>query len=222
MRKFQVITLFPEMTTGVFNNSMMWKAQKDGIVELTTVNLREFGLGPRRQVDDTPYGGGDGMLLMVEPLWKAVEFAKSQDETAKVVLMSPRGQRWKQAKAQKEADDDRGVIFICGRYEGVDERILELVDEQWSIGDFVLTGGELAAMMTIDSIVRLIPGVLGGEKSAEIESFSDGETLEFPQYTRPEEFKGLRVPDVLLSGHHGKIAEWRAEQSRILTKKNTP
>ena len=201
---------------------MMWKAQKDGIVELTTVNLREFGLGPRRQVDDTPYGGGDGMLLMVEPLWKAVEFAKSQDETAKVVSMSPRGQRWKQAKAQKEADDDRGVIFICGRYEGVDERILELVDEQWSIGDFVLTGGELAAMMMIDSIVRLIPGVLGGEKSAEIESFSDGETLEFPQYTRPEEFKGLRVPDVLLSGHHGKIAEWRAEQSRILTNKNTP
>lgn len=201
---------------------MMWKAQKDGIVELTTVNLREFGLGPRRQVDDTPYGGGDGMLLMVEPLWKAVEFAKSQDETAKVVLMSPRGQRWKQAKAQKEVDDDRGVIFICGRYEGVDERILELVDEQWSIGDFVLTGGELAAMMMIDSIVRLIPGVLGGEKSAEIESFSDGETLEFPQYTRPEEFKGLRVPDVLLSGHHGKIAEWRAEQSRILTNKNTP
>ncbi len=222
MRKFQVITLFPEMTTGVFNNSMMWKAQKDGIVELTTVNLREFGLGPRRQVDDTPYGGGDGMLLMVEPLWKAVEFAKSQDETAKVVLMSPRGQRWKQVKAQKETDDDRGVIFICGRYEGVDERILELVDEQWSIGDFVLTGGELAAMMMIDSIVRLIPGVLGGEKSAEIESFSDGETLEFPQYTRPEEFKGLRVPDVLLSGHHGKIAEWRAEQSRILTNKNTP
>ena len=210
------------MMTGVFNNSMMWKAQKDGIVELTTVNLREFGLGPRRQVDDTPYGGGDGMLLMIEPLWKAVEFAKSQDETAKVVLMSPRGQRWKQAKAQKEADDDRGVIFICGRYEGVDERILELVDEQWSIGDFVLTGGELAAMMMIDSIVRLIPGVLGGEKSAEIESFSDGEMLEFPQYTRPEEFKGLRVPDVLLSGHHGKIAEWRAEQSRILTNKNTP
>lgn len=222
MIKFQVITLFPEMTTGVFNNSMMWKAQKDGIVELTTVNLREFGLGPRHQVDDTPYGGGDGMLLMIEPLWKAVEFAKSQDETAKVVLMSPRGQRWKQAKAQKEADDDRGVIFICGRYEGVDERILELVDEQWSIGDFVLTGGELAAMMMIDSIVRLIPGVLGGEKSAEIESFSDGETLEFPQYTRPEEFKGLRVPDILLSGHHGKIAEWRAEQSRILTNKNTP
>jgi len=201
---------------------MMWKAQKDGVVELITVNLREFGLGPRRQVDDTPYGGGDGMLLMVEPLWRAVEFAKSQDETAKVVLMSPRGQRWKQAKAQQEADDNQGVIFICGRYEGVDERILELVDEQWSIGDFVLTGGELASMMMIDSIVRLIPGVLGGEKSAEIESFSDGKTLEFPQYTRPEEFKGLRVPDVLLSGHHGNIAKWRAEQSQMLTKKNTP
>ena len=210
------------MMTGVFNNSMMWKAQKDEIVELTKVNLLDFGLGPRRQVDDTPYGGGDGMLLMVEPLWKAVKFAKSQDETAKVVLMSPRGQRWRQAKAQQEADDNQGVIFICGRYEGVDERILELVDEQWSIGDFVLTGGELAAMMMIDSIVRLIPGVLGGEKSAEIESFSDGETLEFPQYTRPEEFKGLRVPEVLLSGHHGNIAKWRTEQSQILTKKNTP
>ena len=222
MRRFQVITLFPEMFTGVFENSMMWKAQKDEIVKLETINLRDFGLGSRRQVDDTPYGGGDGMLLMVEPLWQAVKFAKSRDESAKVILTSPRGQRWRQAKAQSEANSGCGLILICGRYEGVDERILELVDEQWSIGDFVLTGGELAAMMMIDSIVRLIPGVLGGEKSAEIESFSDGETLEFPQYTRPEEFKGLRVPDVLLSGHHGKIAEWRAEQSRILTNKNTP
>ena len=131
--------------------------------------------------------------------------------------MSPRGRRWRQATAQAAADDERGVIFICGRYEGVDERILELVDEQWSLGDFVLTGGELAAMTMVDSIVRLLPGVLGGETSAEVESFSDGKTLEYPQYTRPEEFQGLRVPDVLLSGHHGKIAEWRAKQSAELT-----
>lgn len=214
MRKFQVITLFPEMFSGVFENSMMWKAQKDGIVSLETVNLREFGLGPRRQVDDTPYGGGDGMLLMIEPLWRAVEFARSRDESAKVVLMSPRGQRWRQAMARMTADDGRGLIIICGRYEGVDERIMELVDEQWSIGDFVLTGGELPAMTIIDSIVRLLPGVLGGETSAEIESFSDGETLEYPQYTRPEIFNGLRVPEVLLSGHHGKIAKWREQQSQ--------
>lgn len=214
MRKFQVITLFPEMFSEVFGNSMMWKAQKDGIVSLETVNLREFGLGLRRQVDDTPYGGGDGMLLMIEPLWRAVKFARLRDESAKVVLMSPRGRRWRQAMARMAADDGRGLIIICGRYEGVDERIMELVDEQWSIGDFVLTGGELPAMTIIDSIVRLLPGVLGGAMSAEIESFSDGETLEYPQYTRPEVFNDLRVPAVLLSGHHGKIAEWRKQQSQ--------
>lgn len=217
MRKFQVITLFPEMFTGVFENSMMWKAQKEDIVSLETIDLREFGLGPRRQVDDTPYGGGDGMLLMVEPLWNAVKCAKSRDERAKVVLMSPRGQRWQQAKARDEARQEHGLIFICGRYEGVDERILELADEEWSIGNFVLTGGELPAMTMIDSIVRLIPGVLGGENSTEIESFSDGEMLEFPQYTRPEEFNGLKVPSVLLSGNHGEIARWRREQSARMT-----
>lgn len=214
MRKFQVITLFPEMFTGVFENSMMWKAQKDGIVELSTVNLRDFGFGPRRQVDDTPYGGGDGMLLMVEPLWKAVEAAKANDSTAKVLLMTPRGQRWKQALAQQYSETEHGYIFICGRYEGYDERILELVDGEVSVGDYVLTGGELPAMTIIDSIVRLLPGVLGGEASAEIESFSDGETLEFPQYTRPVEFNGMKVPDVLLSGHHGEIEKWREAQSK--------
>lgn len=192
----------------------MWKAQKDGIVSLETVHLREFGLGPRRQVDDTPYGGGDGMLLMIEPLWNAVQTAKQDDPGAKVVLMTPRGERWVQASAQRYMEADCGYIFICGRYEGVDERILELVDAELSVGDYVLTGGELPAMTIIDSIVRLLPGVLGGEKSAEIESFSDGETLEFPQYTRPEEFNGLKVPEVLLSGHHGEIAKWRAERSK--------
>ena len=217
MRRFQVITLFPEMFTGVFGSSMLWKAQKDEIVRLETIDLREFGLGPRRQVDDTPYGGGDGMLLMIEPLWNAVNYAKAQDPEARVVLMSPRGRRWRQATARAAADNERGLIFLCGRYEGVDERILELVDEQWSLGDFVLTGGELAAMTMIDSIVRLLPGVLGGEMSAEIESFSDDKTLEYPQYTRPEEFCGMRVPEVLLSGHHKKIAEWRSEKSAELT-----
>lgn len=192
---------------------MMWKAQKDGIVELSTIDLREFGLGPRWTVDDTPYGGGDGMLLKPEPLFAAVEKAKENDPSAKVLLMTPRGQRWKQALAQEWADSGEGYIFICGRYEGYDERIVSLVDEQVSIGDYVLTGGELPAMTIIDSIVRLIPGVLGGESSAAIESFSDGETLEFPQYTRPEDFRGMKVPEVLLSGNHAAIAKWREEHS---------
>lgn len=214
MKKFQVITLFPEMFSGVFGNSMMWKAQKDNIVELTTVNLRNFGLGPRKQVDDTPYGGGDGMLLMIEPLWNAVQKAKENDPTAQVLLMTPRGARWRQSTAQEYSEANHGYIFICGRYEGYDERILELVDAEVSVGDYVLTGGELPAMTIIDSIVRLMPGVLGGENSAAIESFSDGETLEFPQYTRPEDFQGRKVPDVLLSGHHAEIDKWRVSQSR--------
>lgn len=192
----------------------MWKAQKDDIVELDTIDLRQFGLGPRRSVDDTPYGGGDGMLLMIEPLWIAVHYAKEQDPAAKVLLMTPRGKRWDQASAQEYASSDDSYVFICGRYEGYDERILQLVDGEISVGDYVLTGGELPAMTIIDSIVRLIPGVLGGESSAAIESFSDGQTLEYPQYTRPEEFEGMRVPDVLLSGHHGNIAAWRKKNSR--------
>lgn len=214
MRKFQVITLFPDMFTGVFGNSMMWKAQKDGLVELTTIDLREYGLGPRRQVDDTPYGGGDGMLLMIEPLWNAVMKAKANDPTAKVLIMTPRGVRWKQQLAQEYSEQPHGYIFICGRYEGYDERIMELVDQEVSVGDYVLTGGELPAMTIVDSIVRLIPGVLGGAESASIESFSDGETLEFPQYTRPEVWDGRSVPSVLLSGNHAEIARWRAANSK--------
>ena len=201
------------MFDGVLNNSMMWKAQDKGAAEFGLINLREFGLGPRRTVDDTPYGGGDGMLLKPEPLYAAVEQAKANDPTAKVLLMTPRGARWKQSMAQEYADSNNGYIFICGRYEGYDERIVKLVDQQISVGDYVLTGGELPAMTIIDSIVRLIPGVLGGEASTEIESFSDGETLEFPQYTRPAEFRGMKVPDVLLNGHHAAIAKWRAENS---------
>lgn len=217
MRKFQVITLFPKMFTGVFGSSMMWKAQKDSYVQLSTVDLRQFGIGPRKTVDDTPYGGGDGMLLKPEPLFAAVEHAKEADPEAKVVLMTARGQRWKQATAQVYADSSENYIFICGRYEGYDERIVSLVDYQVSVGDYVLTGGELPAMTVIDSVVRLIPGVLGGEASAAIESFSDGETLEFPQYTKPAEFRDMAVPEVLLSGNHAAIAKWRQENSHKAT-----
>ncbi len=213
MKKFQVITLFPEMFSGVLNSSMMWKAQKSDAVHFDLINLREFGLGPRKQVDDTPYGGGDGMLLMPEPLFAAVEQAKMADPAAKVLLMTPRGDRWRQQLARQYAEADHGYIIICGRYEGYDERITDLVDAQLSVGDYVLTGGELPAMTIIDSIVRLLPGVLGGAASAEIESFSDGETLEFPQYTRPEEFRSMKVPEVLLSGNHGEIEKWRIEHS---------
>ena len=213
MIKIQVITLFPEMFDGVLNSSMMWKAQEQKAVEFRMINLRDFGLGARKRVDDTPYGGGDGMLLMPEPLFAAIADGKKYDPTAKVVLMTPRGMRWKQSIAKDWSVSGNNYIFVCGRYEGYDERILSLVDEQVSVGDYVLTGGELPAMTIIDSIVRLIPGVLGGEMSAEIESFSDGETLEFPQYTRPEVFQGMEVPKVLLSGNHAEIAKWRAENS---------
>jgi tRNA (guanine37-N1)-methyltransferase len=213
MRKIQVITLFPEMFDQVLNNSMMWKAQDQKLVEFRMINLRDFGLGTRKRVDDTPYGGGDGMLLMAEPLFNAIEDGKNYDSTAKVVLMTPRGVRWKQSMAQEWTDSKTNYIFVCGRYEGYDERIVKLVDEQISVGDYILTGGELPAMTVIDSIVRLIPGVLGGEMSASIESFSDGETLEFPQYTRPETFRGADVPKVLLSGNHAEISKWRKDNS---------
>ena len=197
----------------VLGQSMMWKAQDHQIIEFINHDLREYGLGNRRRVDDTPYGGGDGMLLMIEPLLAAVRAAKAIDPTAKVLIMTPRGERWKQATAQSYADSDRGLIFICGRYEGYDERIMSVVDSSFSVGDYVLTGGELPALTIIDSIVRLIPGVLGGETSAVIESFSDGETLEFPQYTRPETYEGMTVPPVLLGGNHAEIAKWRDENS---------
>ena len=210
----QIITLFPEMFEGVLNNSMMWKAQNRSAVEFSYINLRDYGIGPRKQVDDTPYGGGDGMLLRPEPLFAAVEHAKSLSPGAKVLIMTPSDNVWDQAKAAEYAATENDLIIICGRYEGFDARIFELVDEKISIGKFVLTGGELPAMIVIDSIARLLPGVLGGEKSAEIESYSNGDNLEFPQYTRPAEFHGLKVPDILLSGNHAKIDEWRNQNSK--------
>lgn len=210
--KIQIITLFPEMFEGVFRTSMLWKAEKEGIVEYSCVNLRDFGLGPRKQVDDTPYGGGDGMVLMIEPLIGAVEAAKKNDPSGKVVLMTPRGNVWKQSRAKSYADAGSGLIIICGRYEGYDERITSVVDEQICIGNYVLTGGEIPAMIITDSVVRLLPGVLGGETSAEIESFvQDDKNIEAPQYTRPADFNGMKVPEVLLGGHHAEIEKWRSE-----------
>ncbi len=213
--KISIITLFPEMFKGVLNNSMMLKAQKNNLTSFDVINLRDYGLGKRKTVDDSPYGGGDGMLLRPEPLFSAVEAAKIDNLEAKVLLMTPRGKIFKQSDAKKYADTNQNLIIICGRYEGYDERIVELVDESISIGKYVMTGGEIPAMAISDAIVRLIPGVLGGEKSAEIESYSgnDPNEIEYPQYTRPEVFRDLIVPDVLLSGNHKEIADWRKQQS---------
>lgn len=212
--KIQVITLFPQMFDGVLGNSMLWKAGDRGIVEYSTIDLRQFGLGPRKQVDDTPYGGGDGMLLKLEPLVAAIELAKQNDPTAKVFLPTPRGKLYKQSDAKRLAAAGHGLIIICPRYEGYDERVTKWVDEQFCIGNYVLTGGELPAMVLIDSVVRLLPGVLGGESSAEIESFqADDAYIEFPQYTRPAEFQGVKVPEVLLNGHHAEIEQWRKSHS---------
>jgi len=212
--KIQIISLFPEMFPPVLETSMLWKAKDKGIVDYRYINLRDFGLGKRKTVDDTPYGGGDGMLLKPEPLFAAIEFAKQQDPQAFVYLMTPRGKRLRQPDVQKIAKLDKGIIIICARYEGYDERVTTIVDDQVSIGDFVVTGGELPAMLLVDAVVRLLPGVLGGAQSAEIESFTDGKTLEFPQYTRPEKFRDMHVPDVLLNGNHAEIEKWRKEQQK--------
>lgn len=207
------------MFEGVLGNSMLWKAQDRGKVTYELTNLRDFGLGPRKQVDDTPYGGGDGMLLKPEPIVAAIEHAKSQDETARVYLPTPRGKIYKQSTAKRIAADGQGMIIVCPRYEGYDERITDWIDEQFCIGNYVLTGGEIPAMVLVDSVIRLLPGVLGGETSAEVESFQDDDrTIEYPQYTRPEEFRGQKVPNVLLSGHHAEIDAWRAKNSHKSTR----
>lgn len=208
--KIQVITLFPDMFTAVLGSSMLWKASDRGLVEYAMIDLREFGLGKRRTVDDTPYGGGDGMLLKPEPVVAAIEAAKKNDPEALVILPTPRGKVYKQSDAKRLSASGRGIIIVCPRYEGYDERVTAWVDEQICVGNYVLTGGEIPAMTIIDSVVRLIPGVLGGEKSTEIESFQqDDITVEFPQYTRPVEFRGMKVPDVLQNGNHREIAKWR-------------
>jgi tRNA (guanine37-N1)-methyltransferase len=211
--KIQIVTLFPEIVEPYLKASMLWKATNNGLAEFSVINLRDYGLGNRKTVDDTPYGGGDGMLLKPEPIVAAIEYAKTIDPEARVLLPTPRGKIFKQSQAKSYAENGRGLIIICPRYEGYDERVTNWVDDQICIGNYVLTGGELPAMIIADSVVRLIPGVLGGEKSAEIESFQeDDENIEFPQYTRPADFRGYKVPDVLLNGHHAEIEKWRKNQ----------
>lgn len=286
--KFTIITLFQEALRPYLDSSMLFKAQKNGIIEIEYVNLRDFGLGPHKSVDDTPYGGGDGMLLRVEPVFAAVESVKQHSPAAEVILPTPVGAVWDESLARqfagmdkeldniaervreislrkkptdetksstesakstgqnksvgetKPANDAKSIsesalmsetklvgetrpmnetkhfIIICPHYEGYDERIMRLVDYPISLGNYVLTGGELAALIIIDSVSRLLPGVLGGASSALAESFADDEcrNLEYPQYTKPAEFRGDKVPEVLLSGNHGEIAKWRASHSR--------
>lgn len=223
--KFTIISLFSDALNPYLNTSMMWKAKEKGIAEFDFVDLREFGLGAHKSVDDTPYGGGDGMLLMCEPVFNAIESVKKNSPNAKVILPTPAGQTWHQGIVRNfverinDGEEDHYII-LCPHYEGYDERILTIVDYKISLGHFVLTGGELPALIVIDSIVRLLPGVLGGESSAIIESFSEENTIEYPQYTKPADFRGMQVPEVLLSGHHAKIAEWRKAHSRPVDQGN--
>jgi tRNA (guanine37-N1)-methyltransferase len=221
MFRVDIITLFPDMFKGPFDMSMMWKAQDKQLAQIHFWDLREFGLGKRRTVDDTPYGGGDGMVLRPEPVVAAIEAARTQNPGAPVIALTPSGLKFDQAAA-RHLSIGPGLILLAGHYEGFDERIMAYVDRQLSIGDYVLTGGELPAMVVTDAVIRLIPGVLGGEQSAHDESFSDPSLLEYPHYTRPEEFRGDGVPEVLKSGHHAEIAKWRHEQAENKTRRFRP
>lgn len=218
MKNFYVLTLFPEMVEDVLSHSIIGRAISESVINVCAVNIRDFSKNKHRHVDDYPYGGGAGMVMQPEPIYDAY---KSINVNARVVYMSPQGKRFDQKMAE-EFSREESLIFLCGHYEGVDERIIEeIVTDEVSIGDFVLTGGELAAAMIIDAVSRLVPGVLNKEESYENESFSDG-LLEYPQYTRPPEFMGRRVPEILLSGHHANIDKWRREQSIIRTYKKRP
>ena len=217
--QIDIITLFPDIFFGPLSESIIGRAVKSGLVSINTVNLRDYTHDERGTVDDKPYGGGPGMLLKAEPLFEAIEDIRT--EKSLVILTSPQGQSFNQQTAS-ELKDYEHLIFVCGHYEGVDERVrTTLIDREISIGDYVLTSGNLAAMVMTDAIVRLLPGVLGCDASSEDESFSEG-LLEYPQYTRPPEFKGMKVPEVLLSGDHGKIAQWRKAQAETRTRDRRP
>ncbi|SER54549.1 tRNA (Guanine37-N(1)-) methyltransferase [Psychrobacillus sp. OK032] len=222
MMNIHILSLFPEMFTGVFNSSILKKAQEKEEVAINVVNFRDFSGNKHHQVDDYPYGGGAGMVLKPEPIFNAVESLITQREhKRRIILLCPQGERFTQQKAEELAKEEE-LIFICGHYEGYDERIREhLVTDEISIGDFVLTGGELAAMTVVDSVVRLLPNVLGKAESHEQDSFSTG-LLEHPHYTRPVEYRGYKVPDILLSGNHAAIDKWRKEQSLKRTVERRP
>lgn len=221
MMKVHVLSLFPEMFEGVFNTSILKKAQDKEVVSLEVTDFRAFSGNKHSQVDDYPYGGGAGMVLKPEPLFQAVEAITETAKKPRIILMCPQGERFTQSKAEELALEEE-LIFLCGHYEGYDERIREhLVTDEISIGDFILTGGELGAMTVIDSVVRLLPGVLGNRESSVQDSFSTG-LLEHPHYTRPAEYRGMKVPDVLLSGNHANIEKWRQEQSLFRTWSRRP
>lgn len=218
--RFDILTLFPAMLEGPLNASILGKAVDKKLITVKLHNLRDWAEGRHQVTDDTPYGGGDGMVMKVEPVAFALRDLKKQSPQSRVLLMSPQGKPFQQADAERYAHAP-GLILVCGRYEGYDERIRSLVDEEVSLGDFVLTGGELAAAVILDATARMTPGVLGAEGSALTDSFSDG-LLEYPQFTRPAEFNGARVPDVLLSGNHQAIARWRRQEQLRRTLERRP
>jgi len=220
LMQFHVLTIFPEMFTSPLSASLLKKAQDKGIVSCTVHNLRNYTTDKHRSVDDSPYGGGQGMVMKPEPVVAALEGVCQSLSTPWRILLSPQGPPLTQAKVVELAQRE-SLVLLCGRYEGIDERIRPFIDEELSIGDYILSGGEIAALVIIDAVARLIPGVVGNQESVEEESFSHG-LLEYPHYTRPEEFRGMRVPEVLLSGNHAKIADWRRQQSLLRTRERRP
>ncbi len=219
--KVDILTLFPNMFSSPFQESILGKAIEKGLIQIRTINIRDYALDKHQVVDDTPYGGGQGMVMKVEPIARAIEWVKSQAPSAWTIHLTPQGNPFNQKMAQNLSNRPH-LILLCGRYEGIDERVRELfVDEEVSIGDYVLTGGELAAMVLIDAISRLLPGVLGSDRSAEEDSFFQS-LLEYPQYTRPSSFRGVEVPEVLLSGNHSAIERWRRKEALRRTSKRRP
>ena len=218
---FHVLTLFPEMVENTVQTSITGRAVKNGKIALHTVNIRDFADNKHSRVDDYPYGGGAGMVIQAEPVYQAYQSVKKRTSKPRCIYLTPQGKVFNQTMAEEFALEEE-LVFLCGHYEGIDERVLEeIVTDYVSIGDYVLTGGELPAMVMVDAISRLIPGVLHNDVSAEFESFQD-DLLEYPQYSRPEEWHGKKVPPILLSGHHANIEKWRREQSIIRTKERRP
>jgi tRNA (guanine37-N1)-methyltransferase len=217
----EILTLFPRMCEGYLAESILGKARESGLLEARVTDVREYAEGRHRVTDDAPYGGGAGMVMKPEPLVAAIEAARGRMPGATVVLTSPRGARLDQALARRFAEHGK-LILVCGRYEGVDERVMTAVDMEVSVGDFVLTGGELAALCVVDAAARLVPGVLGNDASAHAESFAGDALLEHPHYTRPPEFRGMKVPEVLLSGDHKRIERWRRRESLRATRERRP
>ncbi len=218
--RIDILSLFPDMFSGVLNASILGRAVRGGFLTINTYDIRDWADNKHRKADDEPFGGGAGLVMMIQPLFDCLTAVTGEDKSARRILLTPRGKTLTTERARAFSKEER-LILVCGHYEGVDERIMELIDDEISIGDYVLTGGELPAMVLIDSVARFIPGVLGCGESTEEESFSDG-LLEYPQYTRPADFRGRLVPDVLLSGHAANIRKWRKEMARIKTMENRP